>query len=221
MSSELGLSGKKAMKALADMLGILSIKQAPSMLKTDELVPVIAADAGWSNYELVSTQGFGSFAAGEADLTLVLTGSPNNPGDPVLVEFNEGLEVLVLGFGIRIGFNAVAASAQAGKYLNFDIYMAHGTNTITPVSLRRLWQVSVADPVFLAQKDNYYSPASGGGGAVKAWDAPMWIPAGIASLISVYFDDGSAFLGGGGSVGWQVEAIGIKVPKGIKPPSIP
>lgn len=223
MSSELGQSGKRAMKALANQLGIIDVKQAPGLLKTDELTPVIAADAGWASYEVIRATGFGNFGVGEADITLTLTGPPNNPGDPVLLENNAGDEVLIYGFTVRTNWNAVAAAALAGKYMNTYVTFSpdNGNTYYAPFNLRRLWQISVADPVFTVGPNMYFSPASGGGGAVRLIDVPFWIPAGMWCQVSVYFDDGSTFVSGGGTAAWAVEALGIKVPRGVKPPCVP
>jgi len=210
------------MKALANMLGILDVKQAPGRLKTDELVPVISTDGGWAGYELITATGFGAFGVGEADITGVITGEPNNPGDPVLLENNAGSEVALLGLLLRVNFNAVAAAANAGKYLNCDIYMnLGGTFFSNPGNFRRMYQVSVANPVFAIGLGTYQDPASGGAGYTQILPLPFWVPAGVSLQASIYFDDGSTFLGGGGSAGWTYNAIGIKTPKGVKPPSIP
>lgn len=210
------------MKGLANMLGIIDVKQAPGVLKTDELVPVIAADAGWAGYEIVTMSGFGAFSAGEADITATLAGPPNNPGDPSLLADNAGSELMVLGFMLQVNFNAVAAAAQAGKYLNCDIYLNQNSSSFfsSPGWFRRMYQVSVANPLFAVGINTYQDPsaATGGAGYTRLWNGPFWIPAGMECQVSIYFDDGSSFLSGGGSAGWSMQAVGVKTPKGVKPP---
>lgn len=216
MGSELGQVGKRAMKGLANMLGIIDVKQAPGLLKTDELVPVIAADAGWAGYEPLFLTQFGNFNVSESVIEIYFTGDPG-----ALLPDNAGDEVIILGWNIRVNFNAVAAAAQAGKYLNCDIYYYPPNNFMTIGNFRRIYQVSVADPVLAVGPETFVSPASGGAGSMTFMRTPFWIPAGVGASASIYFDDGSSFLSGGGSAGWSFEAYGVKVPKGVKPPSVP
>jgi len=214
------------MKALANMLGILSVKQAPSVLKTDELIPVIAADAGWAAYEP-----FSCFFAGEvtavfgggsptslADFYLAIPDNGLPPGYPFFAENNAGYETVILGYSFGLNWNAAAAAADAGRYINSSVVVEQGTNFPTIGSLRRSWQVSVADPgVFFGSSCN--SPGALGVTPIQQLVAPIWVPAGTGLIIQIFPDDGAPFANGGAnSIGFTCRAFGVQRSQGVKTP---
>lgn len=159
MSSGLGKTGLKLMQSLGAALGVIDVKQGPSRLKTDELVPTMSMEPGWANYQ--QNQLIGQTAvAGTAVWTWMGFGSDISnssagvPANSIFPQTGE-LETAILGMSVEVAYSGVGL--PAGNILRLREMRKAAGSTASVITASRFHHFGV-----VRQDTQYF------------WSYPMW-----------------------------------------------
>jgi len=220
MSSEFR---SKAWRVLSDALGMNDQKAISRRVSNDPITPVVSLDLGMQGYQIVTA--FQEGEIGPPDITTFSwalvggAGSSNPPTLPKLVSNTADVETLIMGWRIDIGMNSIADAAN-GKFVNYDrVHVLGQSPTDTTIQTSHLEGYGYYDwasgrrHVIITSAPNSVNRDSGI--VIHQEDKPIWVPAGTSMTMFCYL---SALANYNANANYRVEAWGVTVPKGIRPP---
>lgn len=219
MSSEYKSS---AWKILGNALGILDTKGISRRVSNEPITPVVGVDLGMQAYNLVSTFDVGTTGAITTFQWVVVgRGGSSNPA-PLrqLVANNDDVETVIMGWRIDLALSALADAANL-KSLNYYRLRVMGESASDP-SVREAycqragyydWANGKIHLIFSNSPNMTLSPSNMPN--IHQEDKPIWVPAGTTLIMCCDIDPVANFAV---NATFDVEAWGVTVPKGIRPP---
>lgn len=223
-----GIGNLRLMRALGKVLGVNDVKQAPARLKTDELIPVVGLDPGMAGYEPWQTFGIGRSLAGISQAGWVIVG--NAPGSVIFTADKQAdngeSEFAIMGLRVVITYPDAAAILDEGQTPVVS-YFRQATPQAQAVeeSYLELGVIELVGgpayyihsiPMYL--KKQAYQLGDPGPSQLPVLNIrPIWVPAGSVFGLGIAKTSGAVFPAG---VTADVQAWGVKCPRGFRPPGI-
>jgi len=226
VSSKIGNRG--LMRSLGRVLGIEDVAQAPSRLRTDELIPVISMDAGFSNYQQHQLYGSNIDLEGINNFVWVPIGNQNlsvagvSPSN--VISNNGESEVVILGMRIRITYANPALDNPSVMGLEFMRQAAGSIISASSESTFRRWVTgdgtrNIFDwcfPWYQNQQFDDGDPSTFVDGGNIMSMPYIFVPAGSIFAISCIKISGAGVWPAGTTA--SLTAFAVSCPKGMRPP---
>lgn len=234
-----GIGNRRIMQALGRVLGIEDVKQAPARFKVDELVPTIALEPGWANYQ--QTQLFTGNVPiaglnfvdwcflGPGCFTFCSAGIPAFSVDDQTAQ----RECVILGLNIELVYDAAGrnADAAAAAAAGLQVLRQADSNPVSLVNESSLKSWAVINnyelsymwshPWWLRPAYLGLDPSPGPWACGPMAMVPVLVPAGSRYLLRVNRE-----INGSTSGVWPANtqirftAQVVSCPKGMRPPGI-
>lgn len=187
-------------RQMANILRVKGVRNGPTRLKDDEIVPVWGMNGGGFQGRVTQSGGMTGFGvAGVANFTVPLVGRQSasfqalNPSDN---QRGQPLDTRVLGVWLSIDFDAAGSLAFNGKTLNLTLdYMEDPTGAGTIVlPIQDLFPWTTVLTGFLSYVWALSGHRNGHGGAAAiVGPGPLWVPSERALRMRVEVHDGTVF----------------------------
>lgn len=223
------IGNRSLMRSLGRVLGIEDVLQAPSKLRTDELIATVGLEPGLAGMEQFQLSGTAPSLDGATNATWVIAGeqSLSHPGFDAsnVYAANGEREMVILGMRLQVVYVNPALDNPAQMGLVWYRQAANSIISAAPESTINKWVVTDGTKNIYTWSHPYHQD-----NYVQSGDPTTWIEGGpILAMPPIYVPAGSVYAVqvlkiSGGAATWpagttlRCNAFGITVPKGMRPP---